>query len=360
MSPGSGPHHRSASGEGDACVNLHPVGARADSGEESPGSGQNLEVAVVIPCYRERRSVLGVLSQIGSSCSRIYVVDDGCPEGTGELVESECEDPRVRVLKLEENQGVGGATIHGYRVALEEGAHVIVRLDGDGQMDPSLIPRLVSPIAAGEADYVKGNRFFHLEALSPMPPLRRFGNTLLSFASKVSSGYWNIFDPTNGFTAIHALVVREVPLSRVSRGWFFESDMLFHLGVIRAVVLDLPMRASYGDEESSLRVRRVIGEFAWKHLRNGVNRLFLNYYLRDFNFASIELALGLALLIFGTVFGIVRWAQGAFTGMPATSGTVMLAALPVILGMEFLLAFVNHDLSSVPRDVLHRRLAPPE
>jgi glycosyltransferase involved in cell wall biosynthesis len=173
-------------------------------------------IAVVIPCYRVRKHVLAVLAAIGPECSRIYVVDDACPEQTGELVESECHDPRVRVLRSERNQGVGGATLLGVRAALADGADVIVKLDGDGQMDPALVPRLVQPILAGEADYAKGNRFFDLDGLGSMPRARVLGNSLLSFASKLSSGYWNVFDPTNGFTAIHAAVARQLPLGKIA------------------------------------------------------------------------------------------------------------------------------------------------
>jgi len=317
-------------------------------------------LAAVIPCFRVKHSILGVLAAIPRSVDRIYVVDDGCPEGSGDAVASGCPDPRVRVLRHERNQGVGGATLTGYRAALADGATVIVRLDGDGQMDPALIPRLVRPILDGEADYAKGNRFFELEGLRAMPPLRLVGNSLLSFASKLSSGYWDVFDPTNGFTAIHAAVLRQIPLDKLARGWFFESDLLFRLGTIRAVVCDVPMPARYEGETSSLVIRRVVPSFAWKHLANTAKRIFYNYYLRNFNIASIEIALGVALLAFGTWIGVTRWVAGSLTNTLATSGTVMLAALPVLIGMQLVLAFLGYDLQNVPRDVIHRRLVDPE
>jgi glycosyltransferase involved in cell wall biosynthesis len=316
-------------------------------------------IAAVIPCFRVKRHILGVLAAMPRAVDRIYVVDDACPEGSGDLVASECSDPRVEVLRRAQNQGVGGATCTGYRAALEDGATVIVRLDGDGQMDPALIPRLVRPILAGEADYAKGNRFFELEGLRAMPPLRLFGNSMLSFASKLSTGYWNVFDPTNGFTAIHAAVLRQLPLDKLSPGWFFESDLLFRLGAIRAVVGDVPIPARYGDEESSLVVRRVVGEFAWKHFANTAKRIFYGYYLRNFNIASIEIALGVPMIAFGTWIGATRWLDGSLRNTPATSGTVMLAALPVLVGIQLVLAFLSYDLQNVPRDVLHRRLDPP-
>jgi glycosyltransferase involved in cell wall biosynthesis len=313
-------------------------------------------IAVVIPSYRVKRHVLDVIAHIGPECGAIYVVDDACPEGSGRHVEAECRDPRVHVVYHPQNQGVGGATLTGYRAAIEGGASVIVKLDGDGQMDPAFIPRLVQPILAGEADYTKGNRFFDLEGLRAMPRVRLLGNSALSFISKLSSGYWDLFDPTNGYTAIHAAVARRLPFDKVSRRYFFESDLLFQLGVLRAVVRDVPMTAAYGDEQSGLVVRRVIGEFARKHFVNTFKRVFYSYYLRNFNIASIEIVLGPLFLLFGTTVGVVHWATSVRTGVPATGGTVMLAALPVIVGVQLVLAFLSYDLTNVPRDVLHRRL----
>jgi glycosyltransferase involved in cell wall biosynthesis len=315
-------------------------------------------IAVVIPCYCVKKHILGVLSAIGSECEAIYVVDDACPEGTGDHVEAECHDPRIRVVRCERNLGVGGATLCGYRAAIADGADVIVKLDGDGQMDPGLIGRLVRPILEGEADYSKGNRFFDLDGLSAMPTMRLIGNSLLSFLTKLSSGYWNVFDPTNGFTAIHALVARQLPFDKLSQGYFFESDLLFRLGTLRAVVCDVPMPAIYQNERSSLVIRRIAGQFALRHGLNTAKRIFYGYYLRNFNIASIEIVLGLMFMAFGTWFGATSWIEGSQQGVPNTSGTVMLAALPLIVGVQLVLAFLNYDLQNVPRDVLHRRLEP--
>lgn len=315
-------------------------------------------IAVVIPCYRVRDRILDVLSGIGPECHAVFVVDDACPEGSGDHVEAECRDPRVRVLRHDRNRGVGAATLTGWTAALESGAAVIVKLDGDGQMDPAWIPRLVRPIQDGEADYVKGNRFFELDGLDAMPRIRLLGNSLLSFASKLSTGYWNVFDPTNGFTAIHAAVARRLPFDKISQGWFFESDVLFRLGILRAVVCEIPMPAVYAGESSNLVVRRVIGEFGRKHLANTAKRIFYSYYLRSFNIASIEIVVGLLFLVFGVWFGASQWIAGIRMNVPATSGTVMVAALPVIVGVQLILAFLSYDLQNVPREILHRRLEP--
>jgi glycosyltransferase involved in cell wall biosynthesis len=311
---------------------------------------------VVVPCYRERAHVLDVLTSIGPEVSRIIVVDDACPDGTGAVVAEKAADPRIALVVHEKNQGVGGATLTGYRRALEDGADIIVKLDGDGQMDPALIPRLVKPIADGEADYTKGNRFHRMDAFRGMPLLRILGNLALSFLSKMSSGYWDIFDCTNGFTAIHAKVAQLILEQPVSRRYFFESDMLFHLGLLRAVVVDMPMKARYGNEVSGVSLWKALFEFGGRHLANTVRRIFGTYFLRDLSVPSIELILGQILFLFGVIFGAVKWQQSIETGIPATAGTVVVAALPVLLGSQLLLAFLNFDVRNVPREPLHPKI----
>lgn len=313
-------------------------------------------IVVVIPCYRTTRHVLKVISSIGTEVARVYVIDDACPDGTGKHVEEHCLDQRVRVIYHEHNQGVGGAVMTGYRAAISDGADVIVKVDGDGQMDPGLIPGFVAPIVAGEADYTKGNRFFDLEAVRAMPKMRLFGNAALSFMTKLSSGYWDLFDPTNGFTAIHRDVAKHLPFAKISRRYFFETDILFRLNTLRAVVVDIPMEAKYADEVSNLKISKIIGEFLAKHVRNFGKRIFYNYYLRDMSVASIELPLGVFLLLFGMIFGGLKWLEGLGSGTPTPAGTVMLSALPVILGVQLILSFIGYDIASVPNKTLHTKV----
>ena len=315
-------------------------------------------VAVVVPCYRVRERIMGVLGAMPALVAQVFVVDDACPEGSGRHVQAQCADPRVRVLFNEANLGVGGAVLAGYEAALAAGARIIVKIDGDGQMDPALLPEFIAPILRGEADYTKGNRFFDLANLRAMPPLRLFGNAVLSFMAKLSSGYWDVFDPTNGYTAIHADAARRLPRRRISQRYFFESDMLFRLGTLRAVVVDIPMDARYEGETSSLRIPRIVGPFLAGHVRNFGKRLFYNYFLRDLSIASLELVAGIVLLLAGSGWGIAQWIAGVQAGAPATAGTVMLAALPLILGLQFLLGFLAYDIASVPRRPIQRASLP--
>lgn len=310
-------------------------------------------VAVVIPCYKVKQSILSVVANIGQEVTKIYVIDDACPQGSGKLVEAQCHDSRVQVIFHECNQGVGGAVMTGYQAAIADGADIIVKVDGDGQMDASLIPCFIGPIVSGEADYTKGNRFFDLDEIHAMPKLRLFGNAVLSFMAKLSSGYWNLFDPTNGFTAIHSDVARHLPFKKISKRYFFETDMLFRLNTLRAVAVDIPMSAKYGDEVSNLKISKIVGEFLIKHSRNFFKRIFYNYYLRDLSLASLELPLGLLLFIFGVVFGCERWFFSVQEGTTTSAGTVMLAALPILMGLQLILAFLAYDIASVPRRVFH-------
>ncbi len=313
-------------------------------------------IAVVIPCYRTRNQVLAVIEKIGPEVSRIYVVDDNCPDNTGDYVSKNCQDSRVAVIKNAKNLGVGGATIAGYRKALADNASIVIKLDSDGQMDPTLIPAFVEPIQEGRADYSKGNRFYVLEYLKKMPGVRVFGNAVLSLITKFSTGYWNIMDPTNGFTAIHSKVLNLLPLDKLDNRYFFESDMLFRLNIVRAVVIDIPLLSTYNDEPSSLPIPSVSILFPGKHLLRFAKRIFYNYFLREFNLGTIQLVGGSILMGGGTIFGAYEWYKNYQAGIETTSGTVMLAALPILLGFNLLVGAVNYDISSMPQTVIHKVL----
>ncbi|MDB6032998.1 MAG: distantly related to DP-Man: Dol-P b-mannosyltransferase [Verrucomicrobiales bacterium] len=316
----------------------------------------NWRVAVVIPCYKVVPYVCGVIARIGPEVHSIICVDDACPDGSGDHIRAHCNDPRVEVLVHPRNLGVGGATLTGCRHALEGAADIIVKVDGDGQMAPEMIGRFLRPILLGRADYTKGNRFFMLRSLSSMPKIRLVGNAVLSFFTKLSTGYWHVMDPTNGYVAIHHRVLAELLEDKVSQRYFFESDLLFRLNTLAAVVEDVPMDASYEHLHSSLRIREVFLTFLWNNLVNTAKRIFYTHFLRNFSVASLELLLGLAAFLFGTAFGLERWAHSLATGHPVTCGTVMLAALPVLLGTQLILSFVAHDVRSTPQIPLHKRL----
>ncbi len=310
-------------------------------------------IAVVIPCYREISFIAKVLEQVPDFICKIYVVDDACPEGTADYVETNFKEERITVLRHTYNEGVGAAVLTGYRQALQDEMTIIVKLDGDAQMDPKKIPKFIEPIIDNEADYTKGNRFYQLRSLKEMPKVRIIGNMMLTFLSKLSSGYWNLFDPTNGYTAIHSSVLRLLDLDNISSDFFFESDMLCHLAALRARVLDIPIDARYRDEKSSLIVHKVVIPFFYLHSKRLLQRLVQNYFIRDFSAASFSLVFGILLLGFGLIFGAYQWHIHVLRSEFASVGTVMLASLPLIIGMQLLLSFLNYDIANVPQRALH-------
>jgi dolichol-phosphate mannosyltransferase len=311
-----------------------------------------MNVAVVIPCYKVRKHILSLLGSIGSEVQSIYVIDDCCPQHSGQVVLDGNRDQRIKVLFNPENTGVGGAVMKGYVEALQDGMDIIIKIDGDGQMDPALIPKLIKPILLGQADYTKGNRFHRIESLVVMPAVRKVGNAILSFVNKFSSGYWKIMDPTNGYTAIHRAALLCLPLEKISQRYFFESDMLFRLGTVRAVVRDIPMDAKYEDEESSLDIKKVIIEFTPLYIKACLKRIFYTYFLRDFNVASIELILGLLMIFFGLVFGVFSWSESSSAGVQTPTGTVMISVLPLIMGFQLLLNSLHYDITNSPLEPL--------
>jgi len=307
---------------------------------------------VVIPTYRAAAAILSVIDAIGPEVALIVVVDDGCPEGCGLLVKNRCRDPRLVVLMHDRNRGVGAAFLTGMRYAIGQGADIIIKVDADGQMSPSQVPALIHPIVNGNADYVKGDRFFFLANAASMPPVRMFGNLALSFLAKLSSGYWTIMDPTNGFFAIHARVAELLDDDRIAKGFFFETDLLFHLSLIRAKVVEYPMHSTYGAEVSNLRISRELAPFLAGHLRNTLLRILYRYFFRDLSLASIQLVAGTILFGFGTVFGLFHWwSAPSHTLVP--TGTIMIAALTFLIGFQLILSFLNYDISSSPREPLH-------
>ena len=314
------------------------------------------KISVVIPCYREKQHILEVIAEIPDYVKHIICVDDCCSDKTGEFIKQNCNDNRISVFTHTNNQGVGGAMVTGYKEALNVSSDIVIKIDGDGQMDPKLIPQFINPIIHGQTDYTKGNRFYNIESLASMPKIRLIGNAILSFMSKLSTGYWNIFDPTNGYTAIHGDVLKLLPLNKLSKGYFFESDMLFRLNISRAVVTDIPINSSYGKESSHLSIRKALFIFSFKHMINFIKRIIYNYFIRDFSIASIELILGPCLILFGIIFGALEWLESIKMAKEATAGTVMLAALPIIIGLQLLLSALSYDIDNRATIPLHRLL----
>lgn len=313
------------------------------------------KIAVVIPAYNVADTIVKVITGIPKSVSAIIVVNDASKDDTIQKIKS-VKDSRVTLINHTKNMGVGGAMLSGYSFALGLGVDIVVKLDGDDQMDVKFIPALIEPIENGEADYTKGNRFLHPVALKKMPIGRKISNLGLTFLSKIASGYWNIFDPANGYTAISASKLVSLDPKRIARSYFFETSMLCELRKLDAVVTDISMPAIYQNERSSVKVPREIFIFSTNLIARIFDRIFSRYFLYDFSAVSLYLIIGTMLCLFGGIWGLVKWIEAAQAGVPATTGTVLIAVLPIILGFQLLIQAISLDISDIPTKVHKSRL----
>jgi len=310
---------------------------------------KHIKKAVVIPCYRVSAVLRDLIENIPENIvDHIIVVDDACPNGAGALAE-ELKKKDCTVMYHNRNQGVGGAVISGYRKALDLGCDIIVKLDGDGQMDPAYMKSLMTPLVHGLADYAKGNRFTSSDVFKKMPKIRLLGNSILSFLIKGVSGYWDIMDPTNGYTAVHRRALEKIDLDKVSKGYFFEINMLIDLSITDAVVKDVSIPAKYSKEESSLSISKVLVSFPPKLVKGFLKRIFMKYFIYDFNMASVYIVLGIPLFFLGIFWGIHEWMISIVTGEARSAGTIMLVALPIIISFQMLLQAINIDIQKTPR-----------
>lgn len=307
-------------------------------------------IAVVIPCFRVEKHIRKVIADVPEFVDDVVAVNDASPDATARVL-GELSDPRLEVISHKANLGVGGAMVSGYRRALELKADIIVKIDGDGQMRTEFLEDLLAPIVQDAADYTKGNRFYHIhkDDLEQMPFSRLAGSMALTFLTKLSSGYWRIFDPQNGYTAIsrEALLWLELPL--LDRRYFFENQMLILLNTQSARVMDVPIPCLYGAEQSSLRIRTILRYYPLLLLRGFVTRLYRRHLLYDFSPIVPLLLAGIPLFVFGILFGAYHWLRSYSTGQTASAGTVVLAALSFFQGNVFIVAAFLCDYTSNPR-----------
>ncbi len=304
-------------------------------------------VAAVVPAYNEEEHIGTVIKTMPDFVDHIVVVDDRSTDRTAEIA-TDAGDPRVTVVRHEENTGVGGAVVTAYREALDQGAELFAVMAGDAQMDPAYLPALLDPIVDGRAEFTKGNRFFSMGSFHGMPRYRVFGNVILSFLTKLASGYWHVFDPQNGYVAIGRPTLERLPLDRVSKGYSLENDVLIYLNIIGARVLDVPIPARYQTEVSSIRLRRVIPQMMSLLFKGFWRRIFWKYVLWSFSPIALFLFAGLLLTAWGVGFGV--WVTLQTLGPPvATTGTVLLSVVPFMLGVQFLIAFLVLDIAQSPK-----------
>ena len=272
-------------------------------------------VAVVVPCYQAGRHIAEVVRSLPAFVDDIVVVDDGSPTPTAEALDV-AADRRVVVIRHDVNRGLARAMGTGYTAALQRGAHVVIKMDGDGQMDPAHLPRLIAPIADGTADLCKGNRFLHRRLMVQMPMLRRAGNLALSFLAKAATGYWQIFDPTNGYVAVRRELLEAIDFDRLGPGYFFEISLLREACLAGAAAVDVPIAAQYGDQVSHLSIGRVLVAFPVHLAASSCGASALRYFLWDFSAVGAFIVAGVPLLTFGLLFGVWQWVERMGTLMP--------------------------------------------
>ncbi|MGI9106257.1 MAG: glycosyltransferase family 2 protein [Pyrinomonadaceae bacterium] len=305
-------------------------------------------IATILPAHNEARHIGDAIRSMPEFVDFVIVVDDCSQDDTSGAARA-CGDARVIVLLPEQNQGVGGATMLGYAKGVELGSDILVKMDGDGQMDPEYLAPLLDALIEQDYDYAKGNRFLAGESLTQMPKLRLFGNVVLTFMTKLASGYWHIFDPQNGYTAIKADALRVLDLKGVHKRFFFENDMLSHLNYQNARVKDVAIPARYGEEVSDLNPFKIGVTFPFLLLRRYFRRLYQKYVLRDFSPIALFMLTGFLLFLWGTAFGIYLWIKSNLTGQSTPTGTIMLALLPLILGFQLLLQAIVLDIQETPK-----------
>jgi glycosyltransferase involved in cell wall biosynthesis len=320
----------------------------------------SLSVGVVLPAYNEADHIGDVIVTLPEWVDRIYVIDDCSTDDTAGAV-AKLPDERIVLISHETNTGVGGAMITGYRQGLDDGVDILVKMDADGQMDPEDMWWLCSPIADDLIDYSKGNRFYVVNANRAMPAKRKFGSVVLSFMTKIASGYWHVFDSQCGFTAVRTGMLRLIDLDRIATDYFFENDMLIALNPVGARVADVPTATRYGSEISDVSITRVALTFPPRLIGRWWSRMIRKHFVLDFSAVGVLIMFAVPLVLFGVIYGGYNWYLSAQQGVPATTGTVMLAVLPIIIGTQMALqAFVMEVGSSpgaeITRGIVHSRI----
>ena len=313
-------------------------------------SYKNNNIAVVIPYYNAAKHIVNVVQKLPDFVDEIIIVDDkGSEELPLEKIKSLLLKPLVSVVENKINLGVGGATKAGFQYAINKNFDIVVKVDADDQMDLSYLSQLIDPLIKSHCEMAKGNRFRDLKSLKKMPFVRRFGNLALSFLTKMATGYWNNFDPTNGYFAIRSSVLKDIEFEKLSNRYYFETSLIAELYFLRARIKDIAMPAIYGDEKSSMKVWKMPFIFSSKLCNTFFKRIIKNYFLYDFNIASIYLIFGLPLFLFGVIFGFFEWIYYSSNNIFAPTGTIMLITLTIILGFQLLLQAIHFDIVNAPK-----------
>ena len=308
---------------------------------------KNHSIAVVIPCYKVEKHIQKVVTEIPDYVTSIILVNDGSPDKTGEILDQLAkENAKITVLHHSKNQGVGGSMITGFEEAVKQNQEIVIKIDGDGQMSISYFDKMLYAVFEEKYNFVKGNRFFDRKMLHKMPAIRRIGNLGMSFLIKIASGYWNVFDPTNGFFCIHTSLLKRIDFNRLSKRFFFESSLLIELYYTGAKIKDIAMPAIYANEKSNLSIWKTFFSFPPRLFKSFLRRIWLRYFVYDFNIGSLYIFFGIPLFFFGLIFGIVKWIHYASLQTATPTGTIMIAVISLVLGFQMILAAIQYDIGA--------------
>ena len=310
------------------------------------------KISIVIPVYNVGDSIIHLIDKIPEFIDQIYIIDDKCPMNTGKIYENSNKvSKRVKVIYNSNNLGVGGAVKVGYIESLNDNFDLIVKMDGDDQMDSGEIEKLVAPLLEGY-DYTKGNRFLNKTEIENYPPVRFYGNIFLSFLSKLSTGYWNIFDPVNGFTCIKKEIANKINFNEIDNGYFFETDLLFNLNLIKSKVADVPVNIKYfKDKKQNMSIPKETVSFFFKNISRIKRRIMYRYFKNNFTIGSFFGSMSFFLFLFTLTFGGYNWIKyGFILKLLAPTGIVILSFTSLIISILFLGVFLFIDSENNPNN----------
>lgn len=305
----------------------------------------NKKISVVIPVYNVGETIISLLSKIPDYVDKIYLIDDSCPLGTGKIVKrSSLNISKLSIIFNEKNLGVGGAVKVGYGKSLLDNYDVVVKIDGDNQMDPDQIENLIKPLLSENIDYCKGNRFLNTFEIENYPSIRFYGNIFLSFMSKLSSGYWDIYDPVNGFTAIKSDVLKKVNFNKIDDGYYFESDMLYNLYLLKGKVKDIPVNIKYFKNSiQNMNIMKESFNFFFKNLNRTYKRVKKTYLLNNFSVGSFFILSFLINFFLTITYGGYNYFYNFFLKKFAPTGVVLLSSIFFLLTILSLMIFLIID-----------------
>ncbi len=307
-----------------------------------------MKVFAVIPCFNSVDKAYLVANECLKYVDKVICIDDACPYSTGKIIEKNIDHEKLKVIYHKKNKGVGGATKTGFKYALDKGADIVVKIDSDGQMPPHLLPKLIKPIKDGKAEFMKGNRFSSIEVASKMPFIRLIGNIALSFIAKLSTGYWELFDPTNGFIAIHTDVLKKIFLDKLDDRYFFETDLLFRCSLFDVLISEITMPALYKDENSGIKPLKEVFNFYFRHIVVFVKRILYQYFLLDFNPGSVSIIISFFLGMLSIIIGFYHFIKGSITNQETELGIQILFLVLTIISSQFFINFIYYDSSQKP------------